>query len=53
MPRVNVKNKLVNLNALNIYFGQDSYNNDYTCQVCDHTCKEDLFHSLCVCQEYS
>jgi hypothetical protein len=53
IPRICVKNRTVNLNALKNYFDQNSYPGDELCTLCTLGSKEDLYHFLYKCPAYS
>jgi hypothetical protein len=52
IPRVCTKDEIVNLNAINVCFGQNINNNEEICNLCTLNCKEDLYHFLYKCPAY-
>jgi hypothetical protein len=52
LPRISHKDKRVSFNAMNIYFGQPSANNNDKCSLCPLLLPETLFHVLIECPSY-
>jgi hypothetical protein len=52
LPRISYKDKRVPFNAMNIYFGQPSKNNNDKCNLCSLLLPETLFHVPFECPAY-